>query len=260
MSPQPRARRCRPRSGRPASHQVDDAVVLGLQAQRDLHHHGVVAELLAQLVGDAHGVGAGAVALVHEGEARHLVALHLAVDGDRLRLHARHRAEHQHGAVEHPQGPLHLDGEVDVARRVDDVDVVAVPDAVGGRRLDGDAALALEIHGVHGGAHAVLALHLVNGADTAGIEEDPLGQRGLARVDVGADADVADPGEIDGHGLRPWLARCAAGGPDAAAAGKQTRLAGANLGADALVLREAGGNLSADRCVCKACGRILARF
>ena len=44
------------------------------------------------------------------------VPLHLAVDGDRLRLHAGHRAEDQHGAVEDAERPLDLDGEVDVAR------------------------------------------------------------------------------------------------------------------------------------------------
>ena len=39
---------------------------------------------------------------------------------------------------------------------------------------------------------AVLALDLVDRVDPLGVEEDALGQRGLARVDVGADADVAD--------------------------------------------------------------------
>ena len=56
----------------------------------------------------------------------HAVALHLPVDGDRLALHALARVEHEDRAVEHAQRALHLDGEVDVARRVDDVDVVGL--------------------------------------------------------------------------------------------------------------------------------------
>ncbi len=40
-------------------------------------------------------IGAGAVHLVDERQPRHVVALHLAVDGQRLRLHAAHGAEHQ---------------------------------------------------------------------------------------------------------------------------------------------------------------------
>ena len=37
------------------------------------------------------------------------------------------RVEHDHAAVEHAQRALHLDREVDVAGRVDDVDLVVVP-------------------------------------------------------------------------------------------------------------------------------------
>ena len=37
----------------------------------------------------------------------------------------RHGAEHQHRAVEHAERPLDFDREVDVARRVDDVDLVS---------------------------------------------------------------------------------------------------------------------------------------
>ena len=172
--------------------QVDDAGQVGLEADRDLQHHGVVVELLAQLGDDALGVGAGAVALVDEGDARHLVAGHLAVDGDGLGLHAADRAEHEDRAVEHAQRALDLDREVDVAGGVDDVDVVVAPGAVGRGRLDGDAALALELHRVHLRADAVLALDVVDRVDAVGVEEDALGERRLARVDVGADADVPD--------------------------------------------------------------------
>src|SRR3972149_361388 len=52
-------------------------------------------------------------------------------------------------AVEHAQRPLDLDGEVDVAGRVDDVDAMVGPE---GRRRgggDGDAALLLLRHPVH---------------------------------------------------------------------------------------------------------------
>ena len=54
-----------------------------------------------------------------------LVLVGLAPDRLGLGLDAGHGVEHGHGAVEHPQRPLHLDGEVHVARRVDDVDPVS---------------------------------------------------------------------------------------------------------------------------------------
>ena len=72
-------------------------------------------------------IGADAVHLVDEGQPRHVVAAHLAVDRQRLGLHAADGAEHQDRPVEHAQAPLHLDGEIDVAGRVDQVDRGVVP-------------------------------------------------------------------------------------------------------------------------------------
>ena len=92
---------------------------------------------------------------------------------------------------------LHLDGEVDVAGGVDDVDAGAVPLAGGGGAGDGDAPLLLLGHPVHGGGALVDLTDLVV---DAGVEEDALGRGGLARVDVGHDPDVADLGQGLGAG------------------------------------------------------------
>ena len=73
-------------------------------------------------------VGADAVHLVGEDQARNLVAVGLAPHGLGLRLDAGDGIEQRDRAVEHAQRALDFDGEVDVARRVDDVD--AVLDAV----------------------------------------------------------------------------------------------------------------------------------
>ena len=52
---------------------------------------------------------------------------------------------------------------------------------------DGDAALALQVVGVHGALVHVLVL-----AHRAGLLEQLVHQRGLAMVDMGDDGDVAD--------------------------------------------------------------------
>ena len=89
-------------------------------------------------------VRADAVHLVHEADARHAVLVGLAPHRLGLGLDAGDGVEDRDRAVEHAQGPLDLDGEVDVAGRVDDVDQVVVPVARRRRRRDGDArALAL---------------------------------------------------------------------------------------------------------------------
>ena len=133
-------------------------------------------------------VGADAVHLVDVGDARHAVLVGLAPDGLGLRLDAGDRVEQRDRAVEHAQRALDLDGEVDVAGRVDDVDAVVAP--VGGGRggRDRDAALLLLLHPVHDGGALVDLAHLVG---AAGVVEDALGRRGLAGVDVGHDPDVA---------------------------------------------------------------------
>ena len=78
-----------------------------------------------------------------------------------------------------------------MAGGVDEVELVGLAvvrlvhhaDGVG---LDGDAALALEVHGVKD-----LGLHLAGG-QRAGELEEPVGESGLAVVDVRDDREVAD--------------------------------------------------------------------
>ena len=78
-----------------------------------------------------------------------------------------------------------------MARGIDEIELVSVAvvrlvyhaDGVG---LDGDAALALEIHGIE---H--LRLHLASG-QRAGKFEKPVGEGGLAVVNVRDDREVAD--------------------------------------------------------------------
>ena len=92
----------------------------------------------------------------------------------------------QHHPVHHLEGALDLAPEVAVAGGVDDVDLgVAVVDG-GVLGQDGDAALALQVVGVHD----PLAVLLV-GAEHPALLQQRVHQGGLAVVDVGDDGDVA---------------------------------------------------------------------
>src|SRR4051794_4654122 len=175
--------------------QVDDADEVGLGADRDLQHQRVGPEALDHHVDAAEEVGTRAVELVDEAHARDAVLLRLPPDLLGLRLDTGNAVVDRDRTVEHPQRPLHLDGEVDVPRGVDDVDVEAVPGALRRGRRDGDAALLLLLHPVHRGGAVVDLTDLVV---DAGVEEDPLGRRRLAGVDVRHDPDVAGLGEL-GH-------------------------------------------------------------
>src|SRR5206468_10265837 len=87
--------------------------------------------------------------------------------------------------------------EVGVTRRVDGVGAVAragvraglgLPEGGRGGRRDGDAALLLLLHPVHGRGAVMDFADLMR---LAGVVEDALGRRGLAGIDVRHDADVA---------------------------------------------------------------------
>ena len=107
--------------------QVDDADVRVLLADRELDRHRVRAEAVAHRLHGGEEVRAGAVHLVDERDARHLVLVGLAPDGLGLRLHAGDAVEHGDRAVEHAQAPLDLDGKVHVPGRIDNVDPMVAP-------------------------------------------------------------------------------------------------------------------------------------
>ena len=150
-------------------------------------------------------VRAHAVHLVDVTHARHVVLVREPPVGLGLRLDARHAVEYDDRAVEDAQAAVHFDREVDVSRSVDQVDLVALPFARDRGALNRDAALALLLEVV--GRRAGLAvLGVVDFDDLvllARVIEHALGRRGLARVDMGDNADVAVQleGLLPGHNL-----------------------------------------------------------
>ena len=174
--------------------EVDDSHEVGFGADGELHDQWDGPETLDDRVDVGVEVGAGAVELVDETDAGDVVAVGLAPDGLGLWLDTGDAVEHRNRAVEDPERALDLNGEVDVTRGVDDVDQVLVPDTGGGGGGDGDATLLLLLHPVHGGGALVDLTDLVV---AAGVIEDALGERRLARVDVSHDPDV--PGSAQRH-------------------------------------------------------------
>ena len=166
---------------------VDDALEVRLGTDRQLDADRTAADLGVDLFDATGKVGADLVHLVDEHDARHVVFVGLTPDGLGLRLDALVAVKHAYGAVEHAKRTLDFDGEVDVAGRVDDVEPLVLPE--GGRRgrRDGDAALLLLLHPVHGRSAVV---HFADLMRLAGIVEDALGRRRLPGINVGHDAEV----------------------------------------------------------------------
>ncbi|OPZ67472.1 MAG: hypothetical protein BWY81_01284 [Firmicutes bacterium ADurb.Bin467] len=178
---------------------VDQAPEVGLGADRNLYRHGVRVKPVAQHTDHAMEVRADDVHLVDVREPRHVVLRRLAPHGLRLRLHSALGTKDRHRPVQHAKRSLDLHGEVHVAGRVYDVDLVSAPLAGRRGRRDRDAALLLLLHPVHG-RHAFV--DLADAVRPARIVQDALGRRGLSGVYVRHDADVSDmvKGVCSSHG------------------------------------------------------------
>src|SRR5215218_200347 len=184
--------------------EIDDPAEFALGADRQLDRHGVCAKAVDHRLDAAREVRADPVHLVDVGDTRHVVLVGLAPDVLRLRLDAGDGVEQGDRAVEHPQRALDLDGEVDVAGRVDDVDAMPVPLAGGRGGRDRDAALLLLLHPVH---RRRALVHLAELVGAPGVEKDALGRRRLTGVDVSHDPDVSGSveGVLAGHLVRSLL-------------------------------------------------------
>ena len=159
------------------------------------HLSGLLPQLARDLQRDPLGLGAGQVDLVQAGDELQARLDRQVGVGQRLGLDALGGVHHQQGSLARGQGARDLVGEVHVPGRVDELQLVGLAVAGGvedphGPGLDGDPALALEVHGVEQlGAHRPRI-------DRVGELEDPVGQRRLAVVDVGDDREVADVGLV----------------------------------------------------------------
>ena len=104
-----------------------------------------------------------------------------------LRLRTIVRVHHQQNAVDHLHDPLYFTPEIGMARRVDNIDSVAVPLEGSVLRSNRNAFFPLQIHGVHDAL-----LHLLVGAEGARLAQQLINQGSLAVVDMRDDGDIAD--------------------------------------------------------------------
>ena len=109
----------------PHLEEVDDALEVVAGADRDLHRDRVGAETLLDGLEAVVEVRAELVHLVDEAHSGDFVAVGLSPDGLGLGFDAFLAVEDRDRAVEHAERSFDFDGEVDVAGRVDQVDLVS---------------------------------------------------------------------------------------------------------------------------------------
>ena len=182
--------------------QVDDAVEVGLVADRQLDRRHAGAEGLADLLQRAVEVGPLPVQLVDDDDPGqvHLRRRPPGVLG--LGLHAVGGADHHHGQVDVGQGGDHLTGEVGVPGRVEQVHLDPVDREGGQAGRNGELPghlLGFEVHDRR------TLLHRPPPGYGPGARQQGLGQGGLSRTVVPDEGDVADCGRVVWHlVLRPY--------------------------------------------------------
>ncbi len=154
-------------------------------------------EQLERLVDHPVGAGPRPVDLVHHHDGLQAERERLARHEAGLRHRAVDRIDHEQHAVDHREHALDFAAEVGVAGGVDDVDAGAVvlDRAVLGD--DGDAALTLQIVGIHDALG-----ELFMRGERAGLLQQTVDERRLAVIDVRNDGDVADGLAHEGGGDR----------------------------------------------------------
>ena len=171
--------------------EINDPFEIRFFADGNLDRDGVGRQPLPHLLHRCLEIGARAVHLVDESNARHLVLVGLTPNRLRLGLDASHGAENGDRSIQHAQAALDFHRKVHVTGRVDDVDLVLAPET--GRRGTGnrDAAFLLLFHPVH---RRGAFMHFAELIHLPGVIQNALGRGRLARIDVRANPDV--PGAL----------------------------------------------------------------
>ena len=96
---------------------------------------------------------------------------------------------HCHSSHQHAQRALHFGRKIDVAGRIDKVDLHVAPGKRQGSRAHGAAALLLHVEHV---GQAGPLVHAARGARAAAQVEHVFGQRRFTRIDVGKNPNISD--------------------------------------------------------------------
>jgi len=176
----------------PVLQQVEHPLEALAHADGPGHRGASDAQDLLHLVHELHRFAAFAVELVHEGHdggGAQAADIHELA---RALLHTLGGVDDHERRVHGGEGAVGVLGEIAVARGVEQVDDALAVGELHHRRGHRDAALLLHGHPVGGGVAIGLApLHGAGVLDGAPVEQELLGERGLAGVRVGNDGEGA---------------------------------------------------------------------
>jgi len=165
----------------------------GLRRARDsvggIDRHRALDLLLGSLY-----IGMGQINLVDDGNDLKVLLHRHARVGNRLGFDTLAGVYHQDGALTGGQCSGHFVREVDMAGRIDEVQLVSLAICSGvqeadRRHFNGDSPLTFDVHRIE-------HLFLRSAADSTAPLDQPIGKRAFAVIDVCNDAEVTDVGLI----------------------------------------------------------------
>jgi hypothetical protein len=109
--------------------------------------------------------------------------------GFALRFHAAHCAKYHHNTVQHPEGPFHFQGKINVSRCIDNIDLVVFPGSGNGRGGNGNAPFLFLFHKIH---YSLPVMDFSHFMGNAGKEENTFRGGGFTRIDMGHDSHVSN--------------------------------------------------------------------
>ncbi len=168
---------------------IDDAAEAQLGAHRHLHSHGRLAKARADIFHHALKVGVLAPHLVDEEDARKVVLIREAPVELGAYLYSGHGVHEHDRPFDNAQGAANIRLEIDEARSIDDVELVALPLQGSECRAYGDLSFGLVLFVV---GDRVALFDSPHASGDAGVEEHGLRKRGLARSPMGDQGDIPD--------------------------------------------------------------------
>ena len=160
---------------------INNSGKIGFRTDWELNGYRIAFEAFLHHVHNIVEVRAHNVHFIYIGHAGYLVLVRLTPNRFRLRLYAAFRAENGNSAVQHTQRALYFDGEVDVSRRINNIDPVSKPLGCSCSRSDGNAAFLLLLHPVHS---RIAFMGLTKFMVASSVKENAFRGRGFACVDM----------------------------------------------------------------------------
>ena len=154
-----------------------------------MQRNGIGVKSFSHLLNTPQEVGSGSIHFIHKPNTGNLVLAGLTPHSFRLRFDSTHRTEHTDSTIEDSERPLHLSCEVHVTRRVDNINLVVLPETGGRRGRNGNPALLLLLHPVHSGGSLMNLTELMT---AAGIIENPLRRGGFSGINMRDDPDITN--------------------------------------------------------------------